>query len=271
MNISDSEFQRLHDFMRHTYGVNLEKKRSLIEGRLSNMLTQNNYTNFGEYINDVMSDKTGELVGQLVEKLTTNYTYFMREEAHYNFMTNAFLPEWVSKIKDNDIRIWSAGCSSGEEPFTIAMVLDEYFGYNKSHWDTTVLATDISTKVLREAKKGIFPASHLDKLPPSWKSKYFMPAGPDKVKIVDSIAKEVVFSRFNLMDDFKFKKKFHLIFCRNVMIYFDKPTKENLTRKFYDILEMGGYLFIGLSESFPGIYSNFEQVSPAIYRKGPAK
>jgi len=192
----------------------------------------------------------------------------MREETHYKFMQETALPYWTSEIRDRDLRIWSAGCASGEEAYTIVMVLSEYFGAKKKEWDTTVLATDISTKVLGIARNGVYPEEHFEHLPPSWKSKYFTKIGDEEYKVTDAMAKEVVFSQFNLMGDFnRFKKKFHIIFCRNVMIYFDTPTKAALAKRFHDALAVGGYLFIGLSETLSGISGDFEQTAPAIYRR----
>jgi chemotaxis protein methyltransferase CheR len=148
------------------------------------------------------------------------------------------------------------------------MVLHEWFGPKIREWDTTILATDISTRVLEMAKKGVYPEENFDHLQPSWKSKYFTKIGPEEYKIKDVLAKGVVFNKFNLMGNFsRFKKKFHIIFSRNVMIYFDPPTKAALAKRYHDALEVGGYLFIGLSETLSGISGDLQQVAPAIYRR----
>jgi len=268
MQIEDNDFFRLRDYIKTNFGVNLEKKRALIEGRLSNSITQQGFSNFHDYIEDIFADKSGAKINQLMTKLTTNYTYFMREETHYKFMEEVALPQWTSAIRDRDLRIWSAGCASGEEAYTTAMVLSEWFGPKKREWDTTILATDISTKVLDIAKRGIYPEEHFDNLQDAWRDKYFTKIGDGQYKVKDALAKEVVFSQFNLMGEFsRFKKKFHIIFCRNVMIYFDTPTKAALTKRFYNALETGGYLFIGLSETLGGISGDFQQISPAIYKR----
>ena len=268
IHIEDQDFFRLRDYIKSNFGVNLEKKRTLIEGRLSNTIAQSEFEGFHDYLNDVFSDKTGNKINMLMTKLTTNYTYFMREETHYKFMEDVALPYWTSTVKDRDLRIWSAGCASGEEAYTTVMVLCEWFGTKKKEWDTTVLATDISTRVLEIAKHGIYPEEHFDHLPKVWRDKYFTKIGQDKYKVKDIMAKEVVFSQFNLMGEFsRFRKKFHIIFCRNVMIYFDTPTKAALAKRFHDALEVGGYLFIGLSETLGGISGDFQQVAPAIYRR----
>ena len=268
MHIEDADFHKLRDYIKVNFGVNLEKKRTLIEGRLSNTITQAGFNNFHDYLEDIFSDKSGAKINTLMTKLTTNYTYFMREETHYKFMQEVALPYFTSVIKDRDLRIWSAGCASGEEAYTTVMVLKEYFGPRKNEWDTTVLATDISVKVLDMAKKGVYPDAHFDYVPATWKTKYFTKIGDDQYKVTDAMAKEVVFAQFNLMGEFsRFRKKFHIIFCRNVMIYFDVPTKAGLARRFYDSLEVGGYLFIGLSETLSGVSGDFQQIAPSIYRR----
>ena len=268
MQIQDQDFFRLRDYIKTNFGVNLEKKRTLIEGRLSNFILQQGFDNFHDYVCDVFNDKSGTKINTLMTKLTTNYTYFMREETHYKFMQDIALPYWTSEISDRDLRIWSAGCASGEEAYTTVMVLFEWFGPKKKEWDTTVLATDISLKVLDLAKQGVYMEEHFNNLPKAWKDKYFTKTGEDTYKVKNIMEKEVVFSQFNLMGEFtRFRKKFHIIFCRNVMIYFDPPTKASLARKFHDALEIGGYLFVGLSETLSGISGNFQQIAPSIYQR----
>jgi len=269
MQISDKDFTRLHTYIKSNFGVNLEKKRTLIEGRLSNYIIGEGFAGFTDYLDDVFADKSGGKINSLMTKLTTNYTYFMREEEHYKFMEEHALPYWTQHIRDKDLRIWSAGCASGEEAYTTVMVLHEWFGPTKiREWETTILATDISVRVLEMAKEGVYPEEHFEHLPKAWKLKYFNKIGEEKYKIKDVLAKGVHFGQFNLMGNFsKFKKKFHIIFCRNVMIYFDSPTKQALAKRYHDALEVGGYLFIGHSETLSGIQGDFQQVKPAIYRR----
>ncbi|MCL2046280.1 MAG: chemotaxis protein CheR [Oscillospiraceae bacterium] len=268
MQIEDQDFFKLRDYIKKNFGVNLEKKRTLIEGRLTNSIAQEGFNGFHDYLEDIYSDKSGSKMDTLMTKLTTNYTYFMREETHYKFMEDVALPYWTSSLSDKDLRTWSAGCASGEEAYTAAMVISEWFGNNKSQWDTTILATDISVKVLDMAKRGLYPEEHFTNLPAAWKSRYFTKVGDEDYQVKDTLAREVVFNQFNLMDEFtRFRRKFHIIFCRNVMIYFDTPTKASLAKKFHNALEMGGYLFVGLSETLSGIAGDFQQVAPSIYRR----
>ena len=259
----------LVNYMRDHYGVNLEQKLTLVEGRLWSVINQKGFTTLGEYFNYVKNDKTGEEAKTLVTRLTTNYTYFMREDQHYKFLVNNILPPLKASLRDKDLRIWSAGCSSGEEPFTTAMVLDDFFGINKHEWDSKILATDISPQVLKMAQEAVYPEERLQNLSPAWKSKYFTKLGPDKFKVNDNIRNEVIFRPFNLMEKtFPFRKKFHVIFCRNVMIYFNKQTRDELVERYYDALENGGYLFIGLSETVSKTDTRFNFVQPSIYKKG---
>lgn len=265
--VSREEFLRLVTYMKDTYGINLEQKLALVEGRLWNVIKQKGFNSLQEYFDFVVSDKTGNEAKTLVTRLTTNYTYFMREDQHYKFLVGTILPELCPRLTNRDLRIWSAGCSSGEEPYTTAMVLDDYFGANKSQWDCKVLATDISPQVLSMAHEAVYPEDRLKNLPDSWKSKYFTKEPGDMFRVKPFLKNEVVFGPFNLMEPFPFKKPFHVIFCRNVMIYFDKPTRDGLIERYYDALEPGGYLFIGLSETVDKNVTRFDFVRPSIYRK----
>lgn len=269
ITITEKEFEQLADYIKKQYGIHLkQEKRTLVTGRLYNELVQNGFTNYTDYINYVMSDKSGKALSSLVNKISTNHTYFMRESDHFDYFKEAVMPYLLQTVKDKDLRIWSAGCSSGEEPYTIAMIIDELLGKGKVWWDTKVLATDISSKVLDRAVNGYYSRDEIEKIPPQWKLNYFQKIDEEKVRVTDRIRKEVIFRRLNLMDDtFPFKKKFHVIFCRNVMIYFDTETKQKLIEKFYNLLEYGGYLFIGHSETIERGSSHFKYVMPAVYRK----
>lgn len=269
ITITDKEFSKLADYIEANYGIHLRKeKQTLVMGRLQNVLVQNNFDNFSDYYDYVIADKSGEAVITLIDKITTNHTFFMRETDHFFYFRDRVLPDLKNTLKNRDLRIWSAGCSSGEEPYTLAMIIDEYFGEEKALWDAKVLATDISSKVLGEAVKGIYRDEEIAPLPFSWRLNYFKKYDGEKSVIIDKIKNEVIYRKFNLMDEvFPFRRKFHVIFCRNVMIYFDTKTKIMLVNKFYDILEQGGYLFIGHSESINREETGFKYVMPAVYRK----
>lgn len=269
LTITDREFNQLAAYIKENYGINLkEEKRALVVGRLQNVLAQNNIKDFSEYLEHVLSDKTGEAAATLVNKITTNYTFYMRETDHFFYFRDVVLPYLVKTEKSKDLRIWSAGCSSGEEPYTLAMIIDEYFHGDKAGWDTKILATDISGTVLEKAEKGIYDNDSLAKLPSQWRLRYFKQVDGKNSAVIDKIKNEVIFRKFNLADGvFPFRRKFHVIFCRNVMIYFDMKTKDELLDRFYNAMEKGAYLFIGHSESINRDRTRFRYIMPAVYRK----
>jgi chemotaxis protein methyltransferase CheR len=269
LTITDKEFKQLTEYIKDNYGIYLkEEKRALVTGRLYNVLTQNNFKSFTEYFKYISEDRTGDAAATLINKITTNHTFFMREAEHFSYFKDKILPYIVRTAKGKDLRIWSAGCSSGEEPYTLAMIINEFLGVEKSLWDSKILATDISGKVLETAKKGIYKNEDIDTLPSIWKVNYFKRIDAEKSELLDIIRNEVIYRKFNLMEDiFPFKRKFNVIFCRNVMIYFDLKTKCELVDKFYNLMEYGGYLFIGHSESLNRNETKFKYVMPAVYRK----
>lgn len=268
LTLSDQDFQRLAAFVKSNYGINLYKKQQLIAGRLTNVVSNMGFETFHEYVDHILSGKSAHDVDIMLNKLTTNYTYFMREEAHFDYFGKTVLP-WLERTKkDHVLSIWSAGCSSGQEPYTLSMILKEYFGSKAAKWDTRVLATDISQNVLTAAQTAEYEEESLSKLPAGWKQKYFTKsAHPGYYSVTDAIKSNVIFRTFNLMDPIRFKLKFDVIFCRNVMIYFDQPTREALVDRFYNATAPGGYLFIGHSESLPKTNKKYHYVIPAAYRK----
>lgn len=267
--IQEQEFKQFANYIRMNYGIHFkDEKKTLIEGRLGNLLTSMNMSSLTEYLDYVKADKTGKAASVMLDKITTNYTFFMREPEHFNYFKNTVLPYLANTVRNKDLRIWSAACSTGEEPYTLAMLIDEYFGPNKAGWDTKILATDISQGVLSTAKAGIYSNEKIADLPQSWQKKYFKPYDSQQSVVADNIKKEVIFGNINLMDTvLPFKKKMDVIFCRNVMIYFDGPTKERLIQRLYDITEPGGFLFIGHSEGLNRETTRYKYIRPAIYRR----
>jgi chemotaxis protein methyltransferase CheR len=266
--LSEREFTQLVDFMKRYYGVNLTGKKHIVISRLHKTILEKGFKNFGDYFDFVMADQSGAAIASLVNKLTTNHTFFLREIAHFNFFRDQVLPHLKSTVAIKDLRIWSAGCSSGEEAYCLAMIIHDFFGSEKLFWDTKLLATDISEEVLEIATSGIFSNEQVSSLPEVWRKKYFKKNNDQTCLVVDQIRKDIIFRKFNLMTDiFPFKKRFQVIFCRNVMIYFDGPTRRQLVNKFYDCMESGGYLFIGHSESLRYEEMKFKYVQPAVYRK----
>ncbi len=269
VTITENEFLNFAEFIKKHYGIYFKnEKKTLVEGRLSQLLIGMNIYSLTEYMEYVRADKTGKAAAVMVDKLTTNYTYFMREPEHFRFFTDRVLPYLSQTVKDKDLRIWSAACSTGEEPYTLAMLIDEFFGPGKAGWDTKILATDISQSVLATARAGIYGNDKIADLPESWKKQYFKRIDSEKSILLDKIRNEVIFGNINLMDTvFPFKRKMHAVFCRNVMIYFDNTTKERLAERLYDIIEPGGFLFIGLSEGLNRETTRFKYVMPSVYRK----
>ncbi|HHX73753.1 MAG TPA: protein-glutamate O-methyltransferase CheR [Firmicutes bacterium] len=268
-NITDKEFQRLAAFIKDNYGIYLKpEKKTLLTGRLHNLLAAKNYRSFTEYIDDLVSDTTGEAVINLLNRITTNHTFFMREADHFYFFRDEVLPYLKERIADRDLRVWCAACSTGEEAYTLAMVIDEFFGAEAALWDTRILATDISRQALEIARKGVYSNERIAPLPASWKLAYFERYDAGNVIVKDRIKNNVIYRTFNLVERvFPFRRKFHTIFCRNVMIYFDNDTKIELVNKFDHLLEDGGYLFIGHSESLNRETTSLQYVRPAVYRK----
>ena len=267
LTLSDADFQRLYTYIKTNYGIDLSKKKSLIVSRLSNTLKAGGYTSFSQYIDDVISGRDKDMVTSMLNKLTTNYTYFPREEEHFKYLWDVILPDLAKKhAKDKVLAIWSAGCSSGEEPYTISMYLKEYFGPQASQWDTRVLATDISQKILNTAINATYGEEGMSSLPPTWKQKYFVRKDGNTYTVAPAIKQNVIFRTFNLMDPIQFKKKFDLIFCRNVMIYFDQPTKSALARRMFDATVPGGYLIISKAENLPPD-TPYARVATSIFQK----
>lgn len=268
IQIKDYEMKKISDFVQSHFGINLTEKKNLIEGRLAKLLADRGIESFDDYFQLVVADKSGTEVSQLIDKLTTNHTFFMREASHFDYFRDRVLP-WLSEtVKDRDIRIWSAGCSTGEEPFTLAMILADYFEKEQIHWDMKILATDISSSVLNAAREGIYTGEEVRSLPKVWQLRYFNAIGNDKFRVCEAIRNQVIFRSFNLMEPvLPFRKSFHVIFCRNVMIYFDNETKNQLVRRYFNQSVPGGYLFIGHSESLSRDTMGYQYLLPSVYRR----
>ena len=267
LTLNDRDFQTLITFIHQNYGIDLSKKRQLIVGRLSNTIVSLGFSSFGEYIDNLVTNRKPEDIELMLNKLTTNYTFFMRERAHFDLFKDTILPYLVETKKDKVLSIWSAACSSGEEPYTISMIIKEFFGSKAAAWDTRVLATDISQNALHAATNAVYDEDSLKELSPGWKKKYFTKVDARTYSVSQEIKSNVIFRTFNLMDPIRFRLKFDVIFCRNVMIYFDQATKEALVNRFYDATNPGGYLLIGHSESLSKAATPYKYLMPATYRK----
>lgn len=272
MPISDQEFDRMRSLIYSKFGINLSlEKRSLLVGRLQKILRAEGFSSFNDYYDHLLSEKSGRGLSKLVDHVSTNHTYFYRESAHFEYFRQHALPEIIDKLKkagSRDLRIWCAGCSSGEEAYTLLMLMREVLGSEYGNFDAGLLATDISDRILATARTGIYPGERIEPLPDPLKRKYFTRHDQDRVQVVEGIRREAVFRRFNLMNaQFPFRKPFHIIFCRNVMIYFDRQTRDALVRRFHVATEAGGYLFIGHSETLGRDQPLYDYLIPAAYRK----
>ena len=271
--LSDRDFERISNLIYQQCGINLhDGKKELVRTRLGRRLREGNFRSFSEYYKHVTTrEGTDELI-MMIDSIATNLTYFFREESHFQrvqIIVKSLLDDSVGqRHRQPGLRIWSAGCSTGEEPYSLGMTIKE--SLNGFPAEVKITATDISTKVLKTAVNGVFSIEKTRNIPPVILRKYFQ-LGYGKwegyVRIKKEIRDLVEFSRFNLMEPPFSKFKFDIIFCRNVMIYFDKQTQENVVRKFYNCLNKGGYFFIGHSESLAGLDNAFKYVEPSVYRK----
>lgn len=266
LKIEENDFRKLVEYMKINFGINLSQKKHLVEGRLNKVLIEKGYDTYEKYLE--FAYKNPSELKELINHLTTNHTYFLREPEHFKYITEIILPVLEKKLIDKDLRIWSSACSTGEEPYTLAMIIADYFENRKIGWDTKILATDISNRALDAAKRGIYSAEDVEKLPGHWKQKYLKKIDDNSYEVIKRIRDEVVFAPYNLMQEaLPFKKKFHLILCRNVMIYFEKKTKDALINRFYNHTEDGGYLIIGLAETVDRNETSYRFIRPSIFRK----
>jgi chemotaxis protein methyltransferase CheR len=269
MVLGDAEFRFIAGLLYEKFGISMgEQKRVLIAGRLSKRVRQLGLPGLREYCACLRTDGSGAELSILMNLLTTNHSYFYREPEHFQFMLSEILPRYRERIPvGDDFRLWSAGCAAGEEVYTAAMVVRDVLGKVRGA-NIGILATDISTQVLEAAKTGIYPESRLRDLPPRLRSTYLVPVDAENYSVCPEIRSMVLFKRLNLMrGDFPFKGLFDLVFCRNVMIYFDVESRRRLVSALYRVMKPGAYLFIGHSESIQKENSPFEYVRPAIYRK----
>lgn len=265
--ITDKEQELFSKLIYDKAGIVLtKKKKGLISGRLQKVLREKSLTSFKQYYDLILNDKTGKEMMFFINKLSTNHTYFFREDNHFKLLTSKVLPQIVSNLareKESVLRTWSAAASSGEEIYTLKMVYNNFLGNSKIR--TPILGTDISTTVLETAVKGIYPINRVKDIPKSYLMKYFKKVD-DNYEAGPKLKEDVLFKRLNLkMPKYPFKHKFDIIFCRNVMIYFDTPTKLDIVRKFAEVIKPGGYLFIGMSETIGQENDNFKYLMPSVY------
>lgn len=261
------EFDQIRNLAYEKFGLSLrEGKETLVSARLGKKIRELNFKSFQQYYQHVVGDATGDALVSLIDALTTNHTSFFREPIHFEFLREKALPQ----LRDRErIAIWSAACSTGEEPYSIAACLQEELGESKLS-KVRILASDISTRALRKAQQGVYPAERFEGIPVQQLRQFLLRGDGDSkglYRVKPQVRSTVEFTRVNLMESLSHLGPFSVIFCRNVMIYFDKQTQEGLVNRLAGCLEPGGYLFTGHSESLNGIKHPLQFVRAAIYRK----
>lgn len=261
------EFDQIRNLAYEKFGLSLrEGKETLVSARLGKKIRELNFTSFQQYYQHVVGDSTGEALVSLIDALTTNHTSFFREPIHFEFLRDTVLPQLKGRER---ISIWSAACSTGEEPYSIAACLQEEWG-DAGLAKLRILASDISTRALRKAQQGVYPAERFEGIPVQQLRPFLLRGNGESkglYRVKPQVRSAVEFTRVNLMESVSHLGPFSVIFCRNVMIYFDKPTQEGLVNRLAGCLEPGGYLFTGHSESLNGIKHPLQFVRAAIYRK----
>jgi len=261
--ISNEEFERARRIIYEYCGIFInEGKEALVQNRLRKRMRKLGICTFSEYLHLIESQKPNGEFLSFVDVLTTNKTSFYRENKHFEFINEHVCP----KMKGRSVKWWSAGCSSGEEPITLAMNLLE--SQSQVEWRSIkILATDISRDVLQVAKSGVYATEKTNDIPPQYLKKYFSKLSDNTFKVNNRVQNMITYGRLNLNDTWPFKGTFQVIMCRNVMIYFNRKTQEEIIRKFRDLLETDGFLFLGHSESMNAAALGFQNVAPAVYQK----
>lgn len=272
IDLTDVEFSKISRLVYENSGILLtEAKKELVKSRLTKRLRDGQFKSFNEYYKYILKDDSGKELVFLLDSISTNFTFFFREPKHFEYLREGFLPELIRRKRNRErkIRFWSAGCSSGEEAYSIVMTILEVID-NPLVWDIRILATDLSSRMLQVAKSGIYHKEKVSGLSSTLLKKYFL-KGDDKwkdyVKIKDHIKQYIQFQRVNLAESFPARDSFDCIFCRNVMIYFDKIIQKKIIDRFYEALNPDGLLVIGHSETLSGIEHSFQYLKPSIYKK----
>jgi chemotaxis protein methyltransferase CheR len=267
--LTDRQFRRISQLVYQLSGISLQTgKEALVRSRLTRRLQALGLVNFDTYVDMIEGQASGTELRAMIDALTTNKTNFFREPEHFDYLRNRVLPHRSAE----PMRFWCAGCSTGEEPYTLAIVLTEELPETERSV-CRILATDLSDRVLAQAREGIYGVDRLEEVPAMSLKRHFTPVAgrqPPVYSVNNRIRSMVSFARLNLMDDWPMSGPFDVIFCRNVMIYFDLPTRRSLAARFWSLLRPGGHLFVGHSESLTQSSLGFRYVQPAVYaRRAP--
>lgn len=269
--LSEQEFEHVSLLAKQKFGLDLRRgKESLVCARLGKKMREANCKSFQEYFRHVSQDSSGTALINLIDALTTNHTSFLREPQHFDFLRKIATQRLAARER---MDVWSAACSTGEEPYSICFYLLEEARKQSFNWaagSIRILASDISTRALSAARQGIYAEERIQGLDEEWKRRYLLRGyGPQSgaYRIKPDVARMVEFRRLNLIEKLSLERRFQVIFCRNVMIYFDKATQQKVVSQLAEYLEPGGHLFVGHAESLTGVSHSLEYVRPAIYRK----
>jgi chemotaxis protein methyltransferase CheR len=266
--LTTAEFEKICAILFEQSAIVLkEGKEGLVRSRLAKHVRRLGLGSYTEYLAAVDADRSGRERSDMIDSLTTNKTSFYREGAHFEYLHDAVLPKLLGGRER--VRIWSAGCSSGEEPYTLSMLLHEV-ARDVARRDVRILATDLSSKVLGMAREATYPEAAISELPWDGAANYFTRVdrdGQPLLRVRDEVRSLVRFARLNLMESWPMEQGFQVIMCRNVMIYFDKEVQARLVNRFWELLAPGGHLFVGHSESLTSLKHRFTYVQPAVYVK----
>jgi chemotaxis protein methyltransferase CheR len=271
VRMDDESFARLSSYVTREYGIKLPvNKRSMLESRLNKKVKSLGLDNYKQFLDHIFSEeeKQGDLL-HVIDLITTNKTDFFREPEHFKFLSGNFLPAWTAQANRQTMNVWSAGCSSGEEPYTLVMVLEEFRKRNPA-FNYSLLASDVSIRMIQAAFKGVYTLDKIAAISNEMRRAYFLRSKvqSDLVRVKPEYRKKISYQRINFMDDGfgLIKHDYDIIFCRNVLIYFDKATQERVIQKFAEHLRPGGVLFLGHSESIMGMNVPFRQLRPTVYQ-----
>ncbi len=270
-DMTSREFKELKEFIESELGIRItEGKKGMLQARLQKRLRALQMNNFSQYRDYLFSLKGMEVeMPHFMNVVTTNTTEFFREAKHFDFMKDTVLPEWLQKHAANrELSLWSCGCSTGEEPYTLAIVCSEFF-QSRPQDSFNILGTDVSSDVLQKSSRAIYEDEKLSKVSLNLKRKYFLRSKDRKkglVRVAPELRSLVRFRQLNMMDSFDFRETFYVVFCRNLLIYFERPNQEHILRKICRFLMNGGYLFVGHSESLTGMNLPLKQVAPSVYK-----
>lgn len=268
IRFTEEEFQNLRNYMIENYGIDLSKKRTLAECRLNSELEKGGFSSLGQFMRQMERDKTNALENLLLDKLTTNYTFFMREPKHFDYLREHILPELKAGSTGPFYKIWSAGCSTGEECYTLAMLLCDYMDQGGYLPYFEITGTDISESAIRAAMEARYSMRELADVPQQWQKKYIVKQeGGRTFTVTPGIRSYCKFRRMNLLGQSGGVRQYDLIFCRNVMIYFNEEARGRLIDQLYRALKPGGYLFVGHTELLAWNNTQLQYVCPAVYRK----